>query len=558
MPIARRQGRDDPTRKRGDMNAVTIERDAAAGPALRAPAIPDLTLPQFVLAAADRRGSRRALVDAATGHELTYAGLAEAVRETGAGLSARGVRPGDVLALCAPNCIEFAVAFYAATSAGAIVTTVNPLCTGDEISRQLRQTGARWLVATSGLVEQKLRAVIPGTAVVETFVIGGPAAGTTPFGSLRAAAPTPAAAVSAPDVALLPTSSGTTGLPKSVELTHRNLVASLCQTRLVHQVTENDVVIAALPLFHIYGLQITLNLPLLAGATVVILPRFELEAFLRAVQDHGITRAEVVPPVVLGLVTAGVVDDYDLSTLRLLTSAAAPLGADLARACARRLGCRVKQAYGMTEVSGGTHIAPDAGPDRPESVGPALPGVECRIVDPRTGADLRPGEPGELLVRTAGAMRGYLGDPGATEATIDPGGWVHTGDIVTAGPGGWLYVTDRVKELIKYKGYQVAPAELEAILVTHPAVADAAVVRRPDEQAGEVPKAFVVLRAPASAEELMAWVAGRVASYKRVRQIEFIDSIPKSPTGKILRRVLVERDASAGSRAGSGDGGHDH
>jgi acyl-CoA synthetase (AMP-forming)/AMP-acid ligase II len=468
------------------------------------------------------------------------------------------VRPGDVLALCAPNCIEFAVAFYAATSAGAIVTTVNPLCTGDEISRQLRQTGARWLVATSGLVEQKLRAVIPGTAVVETFVIGGPAAGTTPFGSIRAAAPTPAAVVSAPDVALLPTSSGTTGLPKSVELTHRNLVASLCQTRLVHQVTEDDVVIAALPLFHIYGLQITLNLPLLAGATVVILPRFELEAFLRAVQDHGITRAEVVPPVVLGLVTAGVVDDYDLSTLRLLTSAAAPLGADLARACARRLGCRVKQAYGMTEVSGGTHIAPDAGPDRPESVGPALPGVECRIVDPGTGADLRPGEPGELLVRTAGAMRGYLGDPGATEATIDPGGWVHTGDIVTAGPGGWLYVTDRVKELIKYKGYQVAPAELEAILVTHPAVADAAVVRRPDEQAGEVPKAFVVLRAPASAEELMAWVAGRVASYKRVRQIEFIDSIPKSPTGKILRRVLVERDASAGSRAGSGDGGHDH
>jgi acyl-CoA synthetase (AMP-forming)/AMP-acid ligase II len=540
------------------MNAVIIERDAAAGRTLPAPVIPDLTLPQFVLGEAHRRGSKRALVDAATGHELSYAGLAEAVRETGAGLSARGVRPGDVLALCAPNCIEFAVAFYAATSAGAVVTTVNPLCTGDEISRQLRQTGARWLVATSGLVEQKLRAIMPGTAVVQTFVIGEPAAGATPFGSLRVAAPTRAAPVSASDVALLPTSSGTTGLPKSVELTHQNLVASLCQTRLVQQVTEDDVVIAALPLFHIYGLQITLNLPLLAGATVVILPRFELEAFLRAVQDHGITRAEVVPPMILGLVTAGVVDEYDLSTLRLLTSAAAPLGADLARACARRLGCRVKQAYGMTEVSGGTHIAPDAGPDRPDSVGPALPGVECRIVDPGTGADLPPGEPGELLVRTAGAMRGYLGDPGATAATADPDGWVHTGDIVTADPGGWFYVTDRAKELIKYKGYPVAPAELEAILVAHPAVADAAVVRTPDAQAGEVPKAFVVLRAPASAPELMAWVAGRVASYKRVRQVEFIDSIPKSPAGKILRRLLAERDASADSRAGSGDGGRDH
>ena len=544
------------------MNAVIIERDATAGQILPAPAIPDLALPQFVLGEAHRRGSKRALVDAATGHELSYAGLAEAVRETGAGLAARGVRPGDVLALCAPNCIEFAVAFYAATSIGAIVTTVNPLCTGDEISRQLRQTGTRWLVATSGLVEQKLRAVMAETAIVETFVIGGPAAGTTPFGSLRAAAPTPASPapaspVSASDVALLPTSSGTTGLPKSVVLTHRNLVASLCQTRLVHQVTKDDVVIAALPLFHIYGLQLTLNLPLLAGATVVILPRFELEAFLRAVQDHGITRAEVVPPIVLGLLTADVAGEYDLSALRLITSAAAPLGADLARACARRLGCRVKQAYGMTEVSGGTHIAPDAGPDRPESVGPALPGVECRIVDPATGADLRPGGPGELLVRTAGAMRGYLGDPAATEATVDPGGWVRTGDIVTAGPGGWMYVTDRAKELIKYKGYQVAPAELEAVLVTHPAVADVAVVRRPDALAGEIPKAFVVLRSPASAQELMAWVAERVASYKRVRQVEDIDSIPKAPAGKILRRLLVERDASADGRAGSG-GGHDH
>ncbi len=539
------------------MNTGIIERDAVAGRTLPPPAIPDLTLPQFVLGAAHRRGSKRALVDATTGHELSYAGLADAVRETGAGLAARVVRPGDVLVLCAPNCIEFAVAFYAATSIGAVVTTVNPLCTEDEISRQLRQTGARWLVATSGPVEQKLRAVIPQTAIVETFVIGEPAAGATPLGSLRVAAPAPAAPVSASDVALLPTSSGTTGLPKSVELTHRNLVGSLCQTRLVHQVTEDDVVIAALPLFHIYGLQITLNLPLLVGATVIILPRFELEAFLRAVQDHGITRAEVVPPIVLGLVTADVVGDYDLSALRLITSAAAPLGADLARTCARRLGCRVKQAYGMTEVSGGTHFAPDTGPDRPDSIGHALPGVECRVVDPATGADLRPGEPGELLVRTPGAMRGYLGDPAATAATIDPDGWVHTGDVVTTGEDGWFYVTDRVKELIKHKGYQVAPAELEAVLLTHPAVADAAVVRRHDELAGEMPKAFVVLRAPASAQELMAWVAERVASYKRVRQVEFTDSIPRSPAGKILRRLLIERDAGAGSPAGPGDHGHD-
>jgi acyl-CoA synthetase (AMP-forming)/AMP-acid ligase II len=263
------------------------------------------------------------------------------------------------------------------------------------------------------------------------------------------------------------------------------------------------------------------------------------------VQDYGVTRAEVVPPVVLSLVTADMVDDYDLSGLRLLTSAAAPLGADLARACARRLGCRVKQAYGMTELSGGSHFAPDTGPDRPDSVGPALPGVECRIVDPGTGAELRPGQPGELLVRTAGVMRGYLGNPGATAATIDPDGWVHTGDIVTADEDGWFYVTDRVKELIKCKGYQVAPAELEAILLAHPAVADVAVVRWPDTLAGEAPKAFVVLQAEASEQELMAWVAERVASYKRVREVEFTDRIPKSPSGKILRRLLMEQQAGS-------------
>ena len=539
MPTIRYRSGDEQRVKAGDMTTVTTVRDGSAQ-TRPGPAIPDLTLPQFVLCSANRRGSKRALVDAATGQEISYAGLADAVQEIGAGLSARGLHPGDVLALCAPNSIEFAVAWFAAASIGAVVTTVNPQCTRDEIARQLRQTGARWLVTTAGPTGQKLRGVTAETAITETIMIGDSAAGTIPFWSLRATAPAPTGPVSASDVALLPTSSGTTGLPKSVELTHRNLVASLGQTWLAHQVTEDDVVMAALPLFHIYGLQITLNLALVAGATVIIVPRFGLDVFLRAVQEYGITRAEVVPPMVLGLATAAAVDDYDLSSLRLLTSAAAPLGADLARACAQRLGCRIKQAYGMTEVSGGTHIAPDDGPDRPDSIGPALPGVECRIVDPGTGADLRPGQPGELLVRTAGAMRGYLGDPEATAATIDTAGWVHTGDIVRAGQDGWFYVADRVKELIKYKGYQVAPAELEAVLLAHPAVADAAVVRKPDALAGEIPKAFVVLRA--TAEELMAWVAERVAGYKQVRQVEFTDSIPRSPAGKILRRLLIDHD----------------
>jgi acyl-CoA synthetase (AMP-forming)/AMP-acid ligase II len=518
----------------------------SAEPALQ---VPDLTLPQLVLDAAGRHASKRALVDAATGQAISYGELADAIREVSAGLSARGVTSGDVLALCAPNCTEFAVAWYAAAWSGATVTTVNPMCTTDEISRQLLQTSARWLVTTRSLLEQKLRDAMATTAIAEAFVIGEPAEGPgsdelVPLASLRTGAQAPTTPASAFDVALLPTSSGTTGLPKSVELTHANLVASLYQTWLAHEVTADDVVIAALPLFHIYGLQITLNLPLLAGATVIVLPRFELASFLRALQDYRVTRAEVVPPVVAGLATAPDVGSYDLSALRLITSAAAPLGADLAGACAGRLGCRVKQAYGMTEASGGTHIAPDGGHDRPGSVGPALPGVECRVVDPVTGADVRPGEAGELLVRAAGVMRGYLGNQQATAATIDSEGWLHTGDVVTQDEDGWFYVTDRVKELIKYKGFQVAPAELEAVLLTHPAVADAAVVRGHDAAGEEVPRAFVQLRTPASAQDLMAWVAERVAGYKKLRQVEFIDQVPRSAAGKILRRQLVEEVAS--------------
>jgi acyl-CoA synthetase (AMP-forming)/AMP-acid ligase II len=533
------------------MDTQVIDQDSRTE--LGALVIPDVTLPGFVLGQARRRGAKPALVDVAAGRALSYAELADAVAKAGTGLAASGVRAGDVLALCAPNSIEFVVTWYAATSVGAIVATVNPQWTGDEISRQLRQSAARWLVTTTGLFEAKLNGPAAEAGIAATIVIGEPAPGTATFSSLLASAPDQAGpvcaadGVNAADVAFLPCSSGTTGLPKIVVLTHRNLVANLGQMRVAHRVTEDDVVLAALPLFHIYALQVSLNLSLAAGATVVIQPRFERATFLHTIGDYGVTRAEVVPPMVLALATAEPAGDYDLSSLRLLTSAAAPLSTDLARTCARRLGCQVKQLFGMTEVGGGTHIPPDGGPggprgpDRPESIGPALPGVECRVVDSGTGADLGPGEPGELLVRTPGMMTGYLGDPEATAATIDPAGWLHTGDIVIAGADGWYRITDRAKELIKYKGYSVAPAELEGVLLTHPAVADAAVVRNPDPVAGEVPKAFVVLRTPASAQDLMTWVAERVAPYKRVRQVEFTGSIPRSPAGKILRWQLTEQ-----------------
>ena len=531
------------------MDSETSRDDAGAGLAGPVPASTDLTLAGYLLAGARQRGRKPALIDAATGAELTYADLITAVDEISAGLTARGLVPGDVLALCAPNSIEFVTAYLAASSAGAVVTTVNPLWTSAEISRQLGLADARWLVSTADLLAGKLRGPIDVNGIAEAFAIGSPNAGkATSLDALRIASAGPAAAGAghaAPSTALLLSSSGTTGLPKLVELTHQNLIANLAQTRPVHQVREDDVVLVALPLFHIFGLQISLNLALREGATVVILPRFDLAGFLRAAEAYRATRSELVPPMVLGLAASDLADNYDLSSLRVLTSGAAPLSADLARACAGRVGCRVKQGYGLTEVGGASHLAPDNGPERPGSIGPALPGVECRVVSAESGADLDAEVPGELLIRSPGVMRGYLGNPEATAATIDADGWLHTGDIVTVDDDGWYRVADRVKELIKYKGLSVAPAELEGLLLTHPAVADAAVVRHADHMAGEVPKAYVVLGDQATKQELMDWVAERVAPYKRIRLVEFTDSIPKSPSGKILRRLLIEREAGA-------------
>jgi acyl-CoA synthetase (AMP-forming)/AMP-acid ligase II len=335
-------------------------------------------------------------------------------------------------------------------------------------------------------------------------------------------------------------------------LTHRQLVSSLCQTVIPHPVRAGDVVAGVLPMFHIFGMQVTMNLTLRAGGTIVTLSRFSLDAFLGMLEAYRVTRAELVPPIVLALASHPAVGGYDLSSLRVISSGAAALGPDLARACAARLGCRVKQGYGMTELGGASHLAPDTGRDDPEFIGPGIPGVECRVVDAATGADAAPGLRGELLVRSPAAMLGYLNNPQATAATIDADGWVHTGDIVTADAHGWFRVVDRAKELIKYKGYQVAPAELEALLLTHPGVADCAVIASPDPEAGEVPTAFVVLRPGCTADGLLDWAAEQVAPYQKIRRLHVTGQIPKSASGKILRRVLREQERAGASRTLTG------
>jgi acyl-CoA synthetase (AMP-forming)/AMP-acid ligase II len=301
--------------------------------------------------------------------------------------------------------------------------------------------------------------------------------------------------------------------------------------------------IGILPFFHIYGMIVVMSLALSKGATVVSMPRFDLEQFLSIVEKYKVTFAPLAPPIVLALAKHPLVDKFNLSSLRLIISGAAPLGADVEKACADRLGCFVTQGYGMTESSPVLHFRPmPEGKEKLGSIGQIAPNTEVMVTDVSTREPLGPNQEGEIWARGPQVMKGYLNNPAATASTVDREGWLRTGDIGYVDGDGYFYIVDRLKELIKYKGYQVAPAELEAVLLSHPAVADAAVIGVADEEAGEAPKAFVVLKGEASADELMTYVAGRVAPYKRLRSLEFIQQVPKSASGKILRRILVDQE----------------
>src|SRR5262249_47272450 len=305
------------------------------------------------------------------------------------------------------------------------------------------------------------------------------------------------------DLVALPYSSGTTGLAKGVMLTHYNLVANMCQMDGLDYFHRNDTLLCVLPLFHIYGLVVVLNMGLHLGATIVIMPRFDLEQFLGLIQKYRVTLSHIVPPIVLKLAKEPTVSNYDLSSLKMVFSGAAPLGAELSRECMERVRCGIRQGYGMTETSPVTHSSPaDPAKMKLGSVGTGAPNTECKLLDPATGAELGPNQEGEVCVRGPQIMMGYLNNPEATALTIDPDKWLHTGDVGYADEEGHLFIVDRVKELIKYKGFQVAPAELEAILLTHPAVADAAVIPCCHDETGEVPKAFVVLKQQTSPEAI--------------------------------------------------------
>ena len=503
--------------------------------------------------------ARIALIDPATGAETTYGALKAQIDAFGGALAARGVGVDTVVALLCPNVPAFATVFHGALRAGATVTTLNSLSTPGEIQKQLTDAEATWFVTVSPLLPQaRAAAEAVGIPADHLIVLDGTAETTPAHPNLRALltegrTPPEVAFDPATHVAVLPYSSGTTGIPKGVMLSHRNLVANVAQCRINIDLKNSDRVLAVLPFFHIYGMTVLLNLALKQRATLVTMPKFDLVQFLDNIQTYKCTYLYIAPPIAVALAKHPIVDQYDISTVHTIFSGAAPLDGDTAEAAGRRLGARMMQGYGMSELSPVSHAMPYTRHDIPvSSVGTILPNIVCKLVDTETGAEITEiGEdgqtrPGELWVKGPNVMLGYLNKPDATAETLDADGFLHTGDVAVYHEGGYFSIVERVKELIKYHGYQIAPAELEALLLSHPQVLDAAVIGVQGDDHEEIPKAFVVA-APDSGlteEDVKAFVAENVAPYKKVRRVEFIDQIPKSTSGKILRKDLRARETA--------------
>lgn len=491
------------------------------------PTVPDVSLSDYVLHRAALLGDRPAFIDAGTGRAVSFMQLAFGAPMAAAGLRERGLRKGDVVAIYLPNIPEYAAVFHAVALAGGVSALFSPLLSGEALAQHCQAVGARFVVTVGPL--------LPAARATGLELIGvGDAPGTTPFLSLLSAPGDPVQIDPARDLVALVLSSGTEGAPKPVRITHQNLVAGLAQIEALGQFSEADTFLGLLPFTHVYGALVGMCLPTRLGATTVTLLRFELHDFLGALSGHRISVAHLVPPLVLALARHPAVSEHDLSALRLIISGASHLPAELGRDCAARLSCEVVDGYGLSEA-GATHVVHDyAGGAHLGSVGQPLPLTRCRLVEPETGRGVEPGAVGEIQVSGPCLSPGYWGEGPLPDAE----GWLHTGDLGRVDAQGRLFVVDRIKELVKCGGVSIAPAPIEERLRAHPAVADAAVLGAPDAILGEVPVAFVSLRAPLDPEALYAWTAAQLPPDHRLRRVLVVPEIPRSPAGKILRRQL--------------------
>ena len=506
----------------------------------------NLFLHDVILAACQKHPHKLALVDASGNRCFTYAEYAETVEQLARGLVAGGLKPGEVVAIFLPNSWEFAATYHAATLAGAIPTLLNPSYREREVRYQLENSGATFLITDGAVLGDINLAGLPNLRRV--YSTRQPATGTENFcvllGPTTAVVPRPEQS-SKQTIAALPYSSGTTGLPKGVMLSHYNLVANVFQLLGPHAapLSQTDAMLCFLPLYHIYGLNVALNPMLTLGSTLVLMPRFNVQQLLSLLISQGISMMPVVPPALNALNQAAEAGNFPRDhKVRWVKSGAAPLAPELARRFTELTGIPINQGYGMTEASPVTHVGyvtPEL--HNPASIGQPLVQTDCRILD-LNDREVASGEPGELVMRGPQFMLGYWNEPQAT-ASVLRDGWYWSGDIVNRDANDFYYVLDRRKEMIKYKGFPVAPAEVEAVLMEHPAVRDCGVVARPNPDAGEIPCAFVVLREgqvfdEAMKQSLCSFVADRLTHYKQPREIHFVESVPRTPSGKILRREL--------------------
>jgi long-chain acyl-CoA synthetase len=502
-----------------------------------------------VLESCSRFPHKTALIDTSCDRRISYSEYATLVEQLARGLVAAGLMPGEVIAIYLPNCWEFCALYHAATLAGAAPTLLNPSYREREVRYQLENSGAAFLITDGPLLHEINLAGLPNLR--RLYTTRQAASGAEPFANLLNPVTAPLPSPENPSdqtLAALPYSSGTTGLPKGVMLSHFNLVANVFQFIGPHgsEISTNDIALCFLPLYHIYGLNVILNPVLTLGGTLVLMPRFSAPQVLSLIVDERVTMMPTVPPALNALCQAAEAGQFPTDhRLRWVKSGAAPLAPELGRRFTNLTGVLVCQGYGMTEASPVTHVGflePEL--YRPESIGQPLAQTECRVLNAAEldEREVAPGQPGELVMRGPQFMMGYWKEPQATAAVLRDG-WFWSGDIVTRDADDFYFVVDRRKEMIKYKGFPVAPAEVEALLLEHPAVLDCGVVGRADPAAGEIPVAFVVLREGSVAskkleEDLCGFVAERLTSYKQPRQIHFVDALPRTPSGKILRREL--------------------
>lgn len=516
--------------------------------------IPEIPFGEMLWESAQRFPEKIAVIY--QGQKISFRELDGLVNSFANALSKLGVRKGDRVALFMTNRPEYIISVYAIARLGAAFTPMNPTYKEDEVAHQLQDAEASVLVVQDSLYHRVKSSRPRIKSLKHVVVVGQQAEDDNPLflDLIRQSSPKhpPQVQVSwTEDLVALPYSSGTTGLPKGAMLTHRNLVANAIQFISSGRITEHDTMLICLPFYHIYGVMLV-NGAIYSGATQVIMEAFDLELSLSLAQQYKVSLYYAVPPILLALADYPNLSAFDLSSLRYIMVGAAPMAPEVAQRLQDKMGVPIVQGYGLTEASPVTHLNPvDQGPIKLDSVGLSVANQEQKVVDPETGEnEVEIGELGELLVKGPHVMQGYWKAQEETAQTIRDG-WLYTGDIARIDADGYVYIVDRKKEMIKYKGFSVAPAEVEAVLFQHEAVADCAVIGKPDEESGEIPKAIVILRAgeQASPEALMDFVGSRLAGYKRVREVEFVSAIPKTASGKVLRRVLIEAEREKAAAA---------